>query len=104
MNPPIVPDAVFTLWLVTVILALVVFVPLAVYWLFSLLRTAQSIQRYAREAVGPTQAIAQHTSALPALDATIGVATEILAAAEGVASKLGTIAAVIEERAARRNG
>lgn len=95
------PETVFTLWMVTVALALVVFVPLAVYWLHSLLRATRSIQRYAREAVAPAQAIAANTAPIPALDATIAVATEILAAAEGVAQKLDTIATVLEARARR---
>ena len=98
-----IPDTVFTLWLATVILAVVVFVPLAVYSLFTLLRAARSIARYARETVEPARSIAAHTSALPALDGTITVATEILAAAEGVAAKLDTIATVLEARAAGRN-
>jgi hypothetical protein len=95
-------ETVFTLWMVTVALALVLFVPLSVYMLASLLRATRSIQRYARDAVAPAQAIATHTSAVPALDATIAVATDILKAAEGVAGKLETIAAVIEARSARR--
>ena len=95
------PDTVFTLWMVTVVLALVVFVPLSVYMLASLLRATRSIQRYAHEAGAPAQAIATNTSAIPALDATIAVATEILAAAQGVAGKLDTIATVCEARANR---
>jgi hypothetical protein len=95
-------ETVFTLWVVTVALALVLFVPLSVYMLASLLRATRSIQRYARDAAAPAQAIATHTSAVPALDATIAVATDILAAAEGVAGKLETIAAVIEARSSRR--
>ena len=95
-------DTVFTLWMVTVALALVLFVPLSVYMLASLLRATRSIQRYARDAVAPAQAIATHTSAVPALDGTIAVATEILGAAEAVAQKLDTIATVVEARAARR--
>lgn len=96
------PDTVFTLWMATVVLALVVFVPLSVYMLASLLRATQSIQRYAHDAVAPAQAIAADTSAIPALDGTIAVATEILAAAEGVAQKLDTIANVLEARSGRR--
>lgn len=92
------PDTVFTVWMVTVVLALVVFVPLSVYMLASLLRATRSIQRYARDAVAPAQAIATQTSAIPALDATIAVATEILAAAEDVAKKLNAIANVLEVR------
>lgn len=101
MSPAVFPDTVFTLWLVTIVLALVVFVPVAVYSLYRLWRSARSIQRYAREAATATEAIATHTSALPALDGTIQVATEILAAAEGVTQKLDTIATVVEARAAR---
>ena len=95
------PDTVFTLWLITVALALVVFVPLSVYMLASLLRATRSIQRYARDAVAPAHAIAANTSAIPALDGTIAVATEILAAAEGVAGKLDIIANVLGARAGR---
>lgn len=95
------PDTVFTLWMITVGLALAVFVPLSVYMLASLLRATRSIQRYAADAVAPAQAIAAHTAALPALDGTIAVATDVLAAAEGVAGKLGTIASVLEQRAGR---
>lgn len=94
-------DTVFTLWMVTVAVALVVFVPLSVYMLASLLRATRSIQRYAHDAVAPARAIAAGTSAIPALDGTIAVATDILAAAEGVAQKLDTIATVLEARSGR---
>lgn len=94
-------DTVLRLWMVTVVLALVAFVPLSVYMLASLLRATQSIQRYARDAVAPAQAIAAGTSAIPALDGTIAVATEILAAAEGIGQKLDTIATVLEARSGR---
>jgi hypothetical protein len=96
------PNTVFTLWIITVVLALLVFVPLSVYMLASLLRTTRSIQRYARDTVAPAQAIAKNTSAIPALDGTIAVATEMLAAAEGVAQKLDAMANVLEARAGRR--
>ena len=95
------PGSVFTLWTVTVALALVAFVPLSVYMLASLLRTARSIQHYAKGIVVPAQAIAANTAAVPALDSTIAVATEVLAAAEGVAQKLDAMATVLESRAGR---
>ncbi|MFN2445886.1 MAG: hypothetical protein ABR606_09955 [Vicinamibacterales bacterium] len=101
MTQGLFPDTVFTLWLATVVLALAVFVPLAVYSLHRLLRAARSIRNYASEAVAPAEAIASNTSAVPALDTTISVATEILAAAGGVAQKLETIANVLEARASR---
>jgi hypothetical protein len=94
-------DTVFTLWMVTVGLALVVFVPLSVYMLASLLRATRSIQRYAHEAVAPAQTIAANTSAIPALDGTIAVATETLSAAEAVAQKLDAMATVLEARSGR---
>lgn len=101
MSEGVFPASVFTLWLAAVALTLLVFVPLAVYSLFRLVRAARSIQRYAREAVAPAQAIAAHTAALPALDGTIAVATDILAAAGAVAEKLDAIATVLESRASR---
>lgn len=101
MTAGAVPETVVTLWLVTVALAVVVLVPLAVYWLARLVRAAWSIRAYARECVGPARAIAAATAALPALDDTIGVATEILSAAEAVAGKLDATAGVFEARAAR---
>jgi hypothetical protein len=101
MTGAAIPEMVFTLWLLTVVLGLVVFVPLAVYSLYRLLRAAHSIRDYAREAVGPAQAIAASTARLPALDGTIGVATEVLGAAEAVAARLDTIATVLEERSTR---
>lgn len=96
------PDAVFTIWAVTVGLALGVFVPLSVYMLASLLRATRSIQRYARDAVAPARAIAGHTASIPALDTTIAAATDILTAAGGVAHKLDIIAGVLENRAGQR--
>lgn len=101
MSDGMFPESVFRLWLAVVVLALVVFVPLAVYALHSLLRAARSIRRYAHDAVAPARAIAGHTAAIPALDQTISVATEVLSAAEAVAQKLDTIATVLEQRAAR---
>ena len=96
----IFPPMIYTLWWATIALALLVFVPLAVYSLWSLVRATRSIQRYARESLTAAQAIGANTAVLPALDSTISVATEVVAAAEQVASKLDTIAGVLETRAA----
>lgn len=95
------PPIVITLWKLTVVLGYVLFLPLSVYWLHSLWRTASSIRKYARGSEAAAAAIAGHTSALPALDQTIGVAGEVLAAAGAVAQKLETIAHVMESRSAR---
>jgi hypothetical protein len=101
MTNGMMPDAVYALWMATVLLALVVFVPIAAYSLNRLLRTARSIRDYARDAVGPAQAIAASTAALPALDETISVATEVLSGAEAVAAKIDAMATVLEARSAR---
>ena len=101
MDAPAVPDIVFTLWQVALVAAYVVLLPAAVYWLHSLWRTAMSIRRYAREGAEAAEAIASNAAALPALDTTIAVATEVLSAAEGVAGRLDTAAGALEARAAR---
>jgi hypothetical protein len=96
------PDTVFTLWRATVALGLLVFLPLAVYSLHTLYRAVRSVRHYSREGLAAAQAIATNTSAIPATNATIGVATEMLAAAESVAAKLDTIATALERRAGTR--
>lgn len=103
MTPePTMPPMVFTIWHVTVLLALVLFVPLAVYWLHSLWRASASIRRYARDSAAAAEAIRANTAALPALDDTIRTAGAVLAAAESVAGRLEAIAAILEARAAGR--
>ena len=99
MNPDgMFPPMVFTLWWIGVVVTLVVFIPLAVYMLYCLWRTVRSIQVYAADAVTAAGGIAGHTANLPALDSTIGVATEILSTADAVAAKLDTIATVLAAR------
>ena len=98
MESPNVPEAVFTVWKIGLALTLLVFVPLAVYWLHMLWRAARSIQIYARDALTAAGGIAGNTVNIPALGATIAVATEILQAAGEVNAKTGTIADVLAAR------
>ena len=93
-----VPAAVYTIWTIGLVVTLVVFVPLAVYLLHRTWRAARSIQRYAAEALVAARGIAANTAQIPALDATIGVATDVLGAAGAVERKLDTLAGVLEER------
>jgi hypothetical protein len=95
---PIVPDTVFTIWQATVGVTLVVFVPLAVYLLHATWRAARSIEAYADDARVAAEGIARNTSAIPALDATIATATEILGAATDVRGKLETAAGALASR------
>ena len=101
MNFDTIPPVVFTLWQVGLFVTLIVLTPLAVYVLHSTWRAARSIQIYAREALQAAGGIAGHTKDLPALNETIGVATQILAAAGSVDKKLDTIANVLAQRATR---
>ena len=98
MESPHVPEAVFTIWWIGLALTLLVFVPLAVYWLHMLWRSARSIQIYARDALAAAGGIAGNTVNIPALGATIAVATEILQGAGEVNAKAGTIADVLAAR------
>lgn len=99
MGEPLFPAAVFTIWWIALIVTLLVFVPAAVYYLHRAWRAANSIRRYAAEALAAAGGIAGNTANIVALDATIEVATEVLANAGSVAAKLGTVADVLEERA-----
>jgi hypothetical protein len=97
-----IPDAVYTVWWIGLILTLVVFVPLAVYSLHRTWNSARSIQRYAAETLHAAAGIARNTASISALDTTINVATEVLGAAGAVERKLNTVASVLEERWLRR--
>lgn len=98
MSSSTVPDAVYTIWWAGLIVTLVVFVPLAVYLLHRTWLSARSIQRYAAETLQAAGGIARNTSKIAALDATIGVAGDMLVAAGAVERKLDTVATVLEER------
>lgn len=96
---PLFPPLVFTIWRIGLVVTLLVFVPLALYLLHGLWRTARSIQRYAAESLTAAGGIANHTQHVATLDSTIQVATEILDVAGAVARKLDTIATVLAARA-----
>jgi hypothetical protein len=98
----VIPDAVYVIWWIGLVLTLVVFVPLAVYSLHRTWRSARSIQRYAAETLQAAAGIARNTANVKALDATIGVATEMLGGAGAIEKKLSTIATVLQECASRR--
>lgn len=94
----VIPDAVYTIWWVGLILTLVVFVPLAVYSLHRTWHSARSIQCYAAEALQAAAGIERNTRNVGALDDTIATATDMLGVAGGVERKLDTVASVLEER------
>ena len=98
MSGVVIPDAVYTIWWIGLVLTLVVFVPLAVYSLHRTWQSARSIQRYAAEALQAAAGIERNTRNIAALETTIGVATEILTVTGGVEQKLDAVARVLEER------
>ena len=99
MTDSVLPNAVYTIWWIGLLVTLVVFVPLAVYLLHRTWRAARSIQWYAAEALTAAAGIAGNTKYVPALDDTIGVASQMLGVAGGIVSKLDTGATVLAERA-----
>ena len=95
------PPAVYTIWWITLIVTLVLFVPLAVYYLHRTWAAARSIQRYAADALVAARGIAGNTQHIPALDATAATAGEMLQAAGAVEKKLDIVATVLAQRAGR---
>lgn len=93
------PGAVYTIWWIGLIVTLLVFVPLAVYLLHRAWQAARSIQRYAADTLAAAGGIAANTPNIGALDATIGVAQEMLDTAGKVVDRLDTVATVLSERA-----
>lgn len=98
-DAPLFPPAVYTIWMVGLVLTFVLFIPLALYFLHRTWAAARGIRRYAEKALAAAGGIAANTQHIVALDATIGVAGPMLATAGSVASRLGTIADVLEARA-----
>lgn len=99
MTEAVMPNAVYVIWWIGLIVTLVVFVPLAVYLLHRTWRAARSIQWYAAEALTAAAGIAGNTQHVPALDTTIGVAGQMLGVAGGIVNKLDTAATVLAKRA-----
>ena len=99
MNDSAVPNAVYVIWWVGLVVTLVIFVPLAIYVLHRTWRATRSIQWYAAEALTAAAGVAGNTQHIPALDTTIGVAGQMLGVAGGIVTKLDTAATVLAERA-----
>ena len=95
----VMPNAVYTIWWIGLIVTLVVFVPLAVYLLHRTWLAARSIERYAADTLQAAAGIVANTKNIVALDATISVADDMLAGAGAVVDKLNTTANVLADRA-----
>ncbi len=97
-----IPVAVYVIWWATLIVAVVVVLPLAVYLLRRTLNAARQIERYAARALAAGEGIAGNTEDIAALEGTISTATEILETARAIEEHTGAIEEVLEARAGRR--
>lgn len=98
-DAPLMPDAVYRIWWIGLIVTLAIFVPLAVYLLHRTYVAARSIRRYAAEALTAAVGIAGNTQHIPALDSTIAVGGAMVGVAGQIAKKLDTAATVLAQRA-----
>jgi ABC-type molybdate transport system permease subunit len=97
-----IPTAVYVIWWATLIVAVVVVLPLAVYLLRRTLQAARQIERYAAQALAAGEGVARNTENIAALEQTISTATEILETARAIEGHTGTIEEVFEARTGRR--
>ncbi len=93
-----IPVAVYVIWWATLIVAVVVVLPLAVYLLHRTLRAARQIERYAAKALAAGVGIAGNTENIAALEGTISTATGILETAHSIEERTGAIEEVFETR------
>lgn len=96
-----VPGAVYAIWIIMLLVAVLVVLPVTVALLHRTLLAARSIERYFAEMRDAGVGIAGNTAAIPALDDTIAVATQILATADALNEHTGTIEAALTARAPR---
>ena len=79
-----VPGAVYVIWRVMLVVAVVVVLPVAVYLLHRLWRAARSIERYTGDALAAGLGIARNTAAIAALDETVRLGGELGSAAASI--------------------
>ncbi len=94
--------AVYVIWWATLIVAVVVVLPLAVYLLHRTLMAARQIERYAARALEAGVGIAGNTENIAALEGTISTATGILETTQSIEEHTGTIEEVFEAGTGRR--
>lgn len=99
-----VPTVVYVIWWLTLIVAVVVVLPLAVYLLHRTLMAARQIERYAAKALAAGVGIAGNTDNIRALEGTISTATQILETSRSIEEHTGTIEEVLASRAGRGTG
>jgi hypothetical protein len=94
-----VPDVVYWIWIIVLLVAVLVVLPLTLYLLQRTLNAARSIERYLAEMRDAGAGIANNTSHIKALDDTIAVATQMLETAGSIKSHAATIETTLSSRA-----
>ena len=94
--------AVYWIWGVTLAIITFVVVPLALYLLHRTLKAARFIERYARESLTAGVGIATNTSAIPALERTLAVATSLVEASKLLRARTEELGGVAVDLAASR--
>ncbi len=93
------PDSVYFIWQLVLLIVVLVIVPLAIYLLQRTLRAALNIRRYFKEMLTAGVGIAENTSSIVALNDTITVATGMVETSKRLDEHSATIASVLSARA-----
>jgi hypothetical protein len=94
--------AVYWIWGITLGIITFVVVPLALYLLHRTLKAARWIECYARESLTAGVGIATNTSAIPALEQTLAVATSLVEASKLLGARTEKMGSVAVDFAASR--
>ncbi len=97
----VVPTAVYVIWIIMLVIAVLVILPLVVYLLQRTLTAARNIERYLAEMRDAGVGIANNTHHIKDLDDTIAVATQLLSTAESIKAHTGAIGSALTERVAK---
>lgn len=96
------PTAAYVIWWITLIAAVVVVLPLAVYLLHRTFKAARQIERYAALTLKAGRGVAGNTENIAALEQTITGAGGVLETARAIDEHTGTIEDVLSDRAGRQ--
>lgn len=94
-----VPTAVYVIWWITLIVAVVIVLPLVWYLLHRAFAAARQIERYAAKTLEAGVGVAGNTANIAALKDTISVATGILGTATAIEEHSGVIEGALASRA-----
>lgn len=92
------PAAVYAIWWLMLVVAVLVVLPVVVYLLHRLYRAARSIERYTAEALTAGLGIARNTAYIAALDQTVKLGGELGSAAGSIRQHAAAIEKTLAER------